>query len=173
MKLELVTYPDPYDAENRVVLSTHEDGFEAYAAMAEAKANGHPYAQLWPAQGEGEDERHYGALTERITRRYVDDYRHLDRNDDVGVYKLLTHFSPGEEPEFDESWERILEVEVAYPRTITFKRFKQIIHDTFSKHGCACSHDCCGCVSTGVVAIWSHPHRKNHLFILTSSSRNY
>ncbi len=81
----------------------------------------------------------------RLTRRYVDEYRHLDAAEYVGTVKLLAGRQILEPQDFDDGGSR--RYRVVAPRELASTDLSDAIADTFSHYGCSHEYDCCGCAS--------------------------
>lgn len=93
-----------------------------------------------------------GTLQVRETHDYVGTYAHLDRWSEVGTYTVLSSRPVAGEGEADGSLMPGYAVSLLVEpgRGATARQIRAGIEDTFTVRGCACEHDCCGCVSHGV-----------------------
>lgn len=85
-------------------------------------------------------------LNERKTHRYVDSYRHLDREEYVCTMKLTPPVCVIEPKDFDDGGTYVRFGRI--PAGTSAKGRRDIVkaaQDTFSHWGCAHEHDCCGC----------------------------
>lgn len=90
-------------------------------------------------------------LENRLTFKYVGEYRDMDKWEYVGLLRH-TPFRKTYDPRLDESadvstgpsyvaWARL-------PAGVDAQAWAKAIRDSFTRQGCACEHDCCGCQST-------------------------
>ena len=108
----------------------------------------------------------WNELATRLTRKYNDTHRHLDKWESFGKYSVLS------ECVWDETydnWQVLLVVEVEVDAH-DIGKITDALTATFDVHGCGCEHDCCGCISTLVntVAYLGNSTWAVH----TASSRN-
>lgn len=86
----------------------------------------------------------------RITHKYRDAYRHLDREEYVTTLSL-TPPKLVQAPDYREMSDGGVYVQHArIPANLTKKQRQRLIDavgDTLSYHGCHHEHDCCGCAS--------------------------
>lgn len=84
-------------------------------------------------------------LYKRLTRRYVDEWRHLDDEQYVGRVKVLAGRQVREARDYDDggSWR----YRVVAPAALGSADLTGAIEDTLSHHGCSHEYDCCGCRS--------------------------
>lgn len=93
--------------------------------------------------------QYINTLEIRKTHKYVGEYQHLDLWTEIGTYKLIgsEETSPPDR-EYDQARSFQHYVLVDAEADSTPEQIEQALRDTFSNSGCACEHDCCGCVST-------------------------
>jgi hypothetical protein len=86
-------------------------------------------------------------LFERLTRRYVDEYRHLDSHRPMGQIRVLPRKRTEEGNGFDDlgRFVRLVEVSAKMAKTETSKTINRALKETFTHWGCSHDHDCCGC----------------------------
>lgn len=122
------------------------------------------------------------SLTKRVTRKYVDNWRHLDTELQIGTATVLQRSAQlTDEEDPCEPTRTILYMEVTVTRDhsepLVFNSdIKQALRDTFTHWGCGHEHDCCGCwntMVTDVVPLRSDENPAKHWIIIQSSSRNY
>jgi hypothetical protein len=86
-------------------------------------------------------------LFERLTRSYVDEYRHLDAYRPLGQIRVLPRKRTDEGNGSDDlgRFVRSVQVSADMARTETSKTIERALKETFSHWGCSHEHDCCGC----------------------------
>lgn len=91
-------------------------------------------------------------LSVRKTHGYVGSYSHLDKWEDIGIAKVISHKKRLHRDDEDGSSSYTVQeiMTVKLDEGADKKLIKRAIHDTFSRSGCACQHDCCGCWSIHV-----------------------
>ena len=109
-------------------------------------------------------------LYERKTHKYVDSYRHLDREEYVCTVKLTPQVCVIEPKDFDDGGTYVRFGRI--PAGASAKDRRDILkaaRDTFTQWGCAHEHDCCGCqlISTSASLVG------RTLRVVTSVSFNY
>jgi hypothetical protein len=119
-----------------------------YSALADAKDICLEAKYLRSVEG-------FKPLSVRKTHKYVGEYAHLDDWETVGLYRVISQraLQDVDEVGFDETrqYEMIVWVKPMRREALPdVAQIKQALHSEFTKHGCACEHDCCGCISTCV-----------------------
>jgi hypothetical protein len=84
-------------------------------------------------------------LRERLTHRYVDEYRHLDAENYIGEVKMLGITRSVAPRGYDDGGQ--YHFRVVAPTHLKHLDLCSAIHDTLSHHGCSHEHDCCGCAN--------------------------
>lgn len=80
---------------------------------------------------------------QRLTNRYVDSYRHLDRSKFLGTVKITPPRLVREANDYDDGGTYLLHARApAGSPNLT-----HALRDTLSHHGCSHEYDCCGCRS--------------------------
>jgi hypothetical protein len=110
------------------------------------------------------------ALSLRKTSKYVDSYRHLDREEFVCSVKLTTPTMLRAPEDFDDGGQYVRFGRIPAGASRKDRRdIVQAARDTFSHWGCSHQHDCCGCQLVRADATL----RGRTLRITTSVSFNY
>lgn len=123
-------------------------------------------------------------LEKRLTHHYVGTYRHLDDWENIGECEIMNsaEMKGGDEEDYCEPRLSFLYLKVFNVKDgIGEDSIADAIYDKFSRHGCACSHDCCGCRSYQVMQAekckkFNYEHRGTDYqvwMVLVESSRNY
>jgi hypothetical protein len=94
-------------------------------------------------------------LSIRKTYKYVGEYSHLDDWETVGLYRVISQrgLQDADEVGFGETRQYEMIVWAKPPKREALPDVSQIkhaLHSEFTYSGCACEHDCCGCISTSV-----------------------
>lgn len=123
-------------------------------------------------------------LTKRVTRKYVDAYRHLDTEYQIGTATVMqrsTQLTDDEDP--CEPTRIMMLVEIKLENRdhslplVSNADIKQALRDTFTHWGCGHEHDCCGCWNTCVTDVVpllrSDENPTTQWVVIQSSSRNY
>lgn len=79
----------------------------------------------------------------RLTNRYVDSYRHLDREQFVATVRVTPPRLVRQAEDFDDGGTYLLHVRAPAGAP----NIAQELRDSLSHHGCAHEYDCCGCRS--------------------------
>lgn len=106
----------------------------------------------------------------RLTHTYVGEYQHLDDWHDIGSYDVQAS-------DYKESDDGSGGMTTIFAKVRLYdglqpsnKQIRAALEDSNTSDGCACAHDCCGCVSHYATA----KHIKGKLWrIRVTSSRNY
>lgn len=88
------------------------------------------------------------SIFERLTRRYNGGYAHFDSYSYLCDVKTTPMKCTREPDSYDDGGNYVCYGRM--PSRLNKKdraRFLQAVADTFSKHGCSHSYDCCGCAS--------------------------
>jgi hypothetical protein len=97
----------------------------------------------------------FKSLSIRKTHKYVGEYTHLDDWETVGLYRVISQrdLQEADEVGFDETrqYEMVVWVKPLKREALPdIPQIKQALRSEFTHNGCACEHDCCGCISTRV-----------------------
>lgn len=111
-------------------------------------------------------------LRERLTHKYVDSYRHLDNHVHLGTVVLGQSRMVREADDIDDggTYVRLAMLPAGLSRSQRAK-WREVLAENLSKHGCAHEYDCCGCQSRTV-----RVHATNHArraVVVTSIGYNF
>ena len=120
----------------------------------------------------------YDDLKVRRTNKYVGAYRHLDSWERIGSVKCMMSIPKGEHGY--ENYRRTLVVSTALDSNyeevhdVTIDTIIGALKSVYTSEGCACEHDCCGCVSYRPTSIKHLGHNLGYEFFIVkmSYSRN-
>lgn len=90
-------------------------------------------------------------LSLRLTHRYVGEYQHEDEWRTIGFVDVLREIRLEPDDEGNPANAGTSIIMALCIDVIARDKIEQALIDTFSRHGCACEHDCCGCVSRAVI----------------------
>ncbi len=113
----------------------------------------------------------------RLSHKYVGTYAYLDDWDTIGEITLENNFD--EEVKQHDCWENIRQISITTidqdsETKLPEAQIIRAIEECMSHGGCACSRDCCGCVSTtATVIINRDPIDPERIFVHQAHSRNY
>lgn len=112
-------------------------------------------------------------LRQRLTHKYVDSYRDMDTHVHLGTVVLGASRmvrEPGEDHSDGGTYVRLATLPAGLSRSERAK-WREVLAENLSKHGCAHEYDCCGCQSRTV-----RVHATNHArraIVVTNVGYNY
>jgi hypothetical protein len=112
------------------------------------------------------------ALELRVTRKYVDSWKHLDEHRYLGSFEMLSSKHKDGDPE--DCCEPMVHkhtVRVKAGKGVPLSDIKQALHDEFTVWGCSHEHDCCGCRSYAVRTV--RKQLDGTFVVFVGSSRNF
>ena len=86
-------------------------------------------------------------LRKRLTHKYVDSYRHLDRHVTIGGVTLTPRVQVEPATDFDEGGRYVQYARL--PAGLSPKQrkeWREVLAENLSKWGCSHEYDCCGCM---------------------------
>lgn len=112
---------------------------------------------------------HQFTVTKRLTHKYVDTCRHLDRHVTLGTVKLTPMRMVREPDTLDDGGEYVRFATL--PAYMRGREAREALAENLSKWGCTHEYDCCGCELTRTTA---HPTRDPRRVLLrTRISYNF
>lgn len=85
-------------------------------------------------------------LSKRLTHTYVGTCSHLDKWEDIGLYKEMARNQISKDDENPEET-TVYEVAVYVESDKSKKEIEDALYSEFTSHGCSHDYDCCGCWS--------------------------